>query len=1101
MEEQSALEPTTKHPHRSADADELRPVTALFADVVGSTGLGERLDPAEVKAVIGECVTRMCETVEAFGGRVTGQMGDGIAAFFGLHKAREDDAARAARAALEIRTVVAAFADEVRDAWGIEELNVRIGVNSGRVAAGPIGAQDEIKIALGDAVNVAARLQAAARPGGIVVGIDVAEALTGRFVFDDVGLLTVKGRAEAVRACELIGVVDQPLVSYRDAFVGRSRELDDSLSTVAELDSGRGQVLMVVGDAGIGKTRLLAELKLRSPADTLWLGATCDPLDSRLPYEPIDQMLRGYLGIDRRARDIHVRTRFRTAMKEVLGEQYDECAPQLARILGVQLEERLMRRLDGLPLETLKSELHAAVARWVATVAIERSVVVAIDNLHDASPATCELVSYLVEHLETLPVLIILTMRHESISAGWQTRIGALANHAGRCVDLVLRPLSADASRQLVEALDSAASLDDRLRDVIVDRAEGNPLYIEQLLSAVRVEDESSLGTIPRALESFLLSRIDALSTTARRALQVAAVLGRVFPVDILTSVTGGESAGAVAELLRADILREHRRKPREYTFKHGLLREAALSTLTEERRRTLHRSAAAAIESWPDFEVESHGEQLVRHLVASGGSSRAGRCLEDLGDRLLLVYRTADAATAYERALNIMRAKSLPDFFRLALKQCDLLGVTGDVGTAIALAEEALRYEPSQSTRDALLLAKARRLGEADRVDEVDVVLSELMTLTRDPEILGPALAMRAWLALGRQDIDVAEEAVTRLSALGNVSNDVAYERASLVGGIAAARGEFKAAHEAVRRAQTIAEELGKVETVLVARRRVGVTAYLAGAIREGYENLYGVFTSYRELGSVIGQLETAVNLTTCALVSGEFESGREVAMHCLSLTEEPAWRAMLLANLSGIEIELGNFTEVATLLDQLAAVEEHAPPWCGLVRRTTEANLLCAEGKWDEADLLVAEIVAEARSQLREGELAYLELLHADIAVALELWDEASERSARALARLDSSEALIAVQIERNAALIEARRDPRQARSRLEAAHRRAKDGGMRLEEARCLVAIGEIDRDKRSSVFAEAREIFERCGCQRGLQELERAQAATNSRLSPV
>jgi len=1079
-----------KPSHRSIDSDELRPVTALFADVVGSTALGERLAPAEVKAVIGECVTRMCETVESYGGRVTGQMGDGIAAFFGLHVAHEDDAVRAARAALEIRSVVAAYAHEVREAWQVDQLNVRIGLNEGRVAAGPVGGRDETVIALGDAVNVAARLQAAAAPGGIIVGASVAEMLAGRFALAEVGHLTVKGREEPVDAFELLTASERPRKRADSVFVGRLRELDDAETLLDELQTGRGQVVTVVGDGGIGKTRLLEEFRRRARSDIVWLSAVCDPLDIRLPYEPLEQVLRGFLGIDRSASAIELRMRFRTVMQQLLGERFETCAPQLARILGIELEQRLMEQLDGLPHDLLTNGLHSAVAEWLAALAREAPVVLAIDNLHDASEATTDVIGALIERLDRLPILVLLTMRPDIHTSGWRTRVQALANHSHRCQDITLRPLDLCSSRQLVSALDGCFLLNERLREVVVERAEGNPLYIEQLIAAIGTDAEPWIDPVPRALESFLLSRIDSLSPKAKGLLQAAAVLGRVFAEDVLVKIRREDFDLALSELLKADLIKEHQRSPRQFTFRHGLLRDAAISTLTPDRLQKLHRASAEAIEGWHGYDVERDADVLAGHLAACGNSLRSAECLEILGDRLVLVYRRDDAMDAFRRALEMLRVVGAWSAFSLvACKQAQLLGVAGDVVAAIALIDEALVHETTTGHVVDLVMAKAERLADANRLDDVEPLLTRALNETKEEETIGRALVLRGQLALERQSLDEAESAARRLEELTGISKQLAFDRASLRGGIAATNGDFLLAEQYAVEAQAIADELGRIPSQLLARRRVGVMHRLVGSVREGYEMLADVFERYREIGDVVGQLETAVNLLDCAVWCGEFAEGRHIAELGLDVTAETTWRAMLLANLATIEVERGEFSRARDAIDEIDAMHGPLPPWTSTVRTIVEAHLDGAARDWAGAEERVRGLLAGPQLRGREGDIGIVEAFHAEIAEALGWHEEAVRSATCALSKVGAADSCLAVQIERIFGTIIASDDPALAKSKLEAALSAARRSGMRLEEAYCLTGMGVADDSRRAEHFAEARALFERCGSRRGILELDR------------
>ncbi len=292
--------------------DEMRPITALFADIVGSTGLGERLGPDEVKALVGECVNRMSRAVEDFGGVIQAFMGDGICAYFGVPAAHEDDPERAARAALRIIGVAAAYAGEVEAAWGIEGFNVRVGLNSGPAAVGLVGGEDAQTVALGDTTNVAARLQSAAEPGSIAIGPGTASRLDERFVLEPLGEVTVKGRSEPVTASRL----GRPAARHGAAVShapgrSRGRARAGCGRRSADLRAGRGQVVLVVGDAGLGKTRMLAELLSLAGDDVTRLEGRCVSYGAGSPYGPFVELLRTWLGVEETDTELAVRTKLR----------------------------------------------------------------------------------------------------------------------------------------------------------------------------------------------------------------------------------------------------------------------------------------------------------------------------------------------------------------------------------------------------------------------------------------------------------------------------------------------------------------------------------------------------------------------------------------------------------------------------------------------------------------------------------------------------------------------------------------------------------------------------------------------------------------------
>jgi class 3 adenylate cyclase len=617
----------------STDDDELRPVTALFADLVGSTGLGETLAPGEVKALVGECVTRMSRAVEEFGGNVQAYMGDGICAYFGVPAAHEDDPERAARAALRIVQLVGEYAKEVEAAWGITGFSVRIGVNSGQAAVGLVGAAAPQEVALGDATNVAARLQAAAEPGTIVVGGATAARIAKEFVLEPLGELAVKGRAEAVTAWKLVRPQSGTRAAPSMPLVGREAELARLREALEELVAGRGQVVVVVGESGLGATRLLEELRMLAEGRATWLEAGCPSFGSELVYWPLEVILRRWLGVEEGEPAIAVRTKARARLGEVLGERAEAVLPYLGPLLAVTLD--LGAGGSELSPEALIAGLHRAYRDWVLALAEQGPLVLALEDVHWADPSSCELISELLEVTDRAPLLLALTTRPEPASEGWKLRLKVETDYAHRLTEVALRPLSERAQRAYLRLLMPA--LDESVVVELVERAEGNPRYLEELLRFL-VEGGGLLrertwtlsmnaaDLLPPALENLLVARIDRLPETARKVAQTAAVIGRTFPVRLLERVVWTDDLDRdLATLFRAEIVRELRRYPElECTFKHGLLQEAALSTLTPERRREFHGRVGDALEELYGDALDDHLELLAHHFGRSDQLEKA---------------------------------------------------------------------------------------------------------------------------------------------------------------------------------------------------------------------------------------------------------------------------------------------------------------------------------------------------------------------------------------------------------------------------------------------------------------------------------------------
>jgi class 3 adenylate cyclase len=622
----AALTPSAQAFQAIGADDELRPVTALFADVVGSTSLGERLSPAEIKSLVGECVTRMSRAVEEYGGSVQAYMGDGICALFGVPSAHEDDPERAALAALRILDVVDEYATDIRAAWEIEDFDVRVGINSGQTAVGLVGAAEPGQVALGDATNVAARLQSTSEPGTIVVGEATARRLGQRFRLERIGAIEVKGRDEAVEAWRLLGAREGERVP-ETPFVGRATERAVLRDTLEELGAGRGQGLLLVGETGIGKTRLLAELRSLAGADAIWLEGHCLSYGGPASW-PFVEILRGWLGLEEGEPEIAVRTKARAKLG---GLGLEGELPAFGRLLGVPLTE-------GDAAGTVPGEAYAA---WLEALTAQQPVVLALDDAHWANPSTRVLAEHLLDLTDRAPLLLVVALRPDPDSEGWGLRVRMLADYSHRATQLALGPLDEDESRELLAAL-LPSGLDERSRDEIVRRAEGNPLYLEELLQ-VLVEGGSlehqaqwtvsllSASRLSPELQALLVARIDLLPAAARRLVQIAAVIGRSFPRALLSTVAGATGLDeALRALLRAEILREQRRYPEpEYGFRHNLFQEAALSTLTPLRKRELYSRVAAAFEGLYARSLDDRLEQAAHYHAQAGDSARAIGYLE----------------------------------------------------------------------------------------------------------------------------------------------------------------------------------------------------------------------------------------------------------------------------------------------------------------------------------------------------------------------------------------------------------------------------------------------------------------------------------------
>ena len=528
--ESESAQPILPAADRHGLADEVRPVTILFADIVGSTALGERLAPEETKALVGECVTIMSRAVEEYGGTVQAYQGDGICAYFGVPRAHENDPERAALAGLRILELMDEYTGDIERAWGIEGFSVRVGINSGRAAVGLVGAAEPQAVALGDATNVAARVQAAAGAGTVLVGEATARRLAHRFVLEPLGEIEVKGREMPVAVSRLVGPSSREPAPSTSPCVGRDAEVAALRAVVDDLAVGRGRVVMLVGAAGIGKTRLLEELRTLSAERATWLEGHCLSYGG-LPPWPFMEILLGWLAAEAGEPEIAVRTKARARLGALLGDELDDVLASLGHLL------RLRDTGGGDP---GGEDMPRAYIRWLEALAAERPVIVALEDVQWADVPTRELAEAVLELTDRAGVALVVTDEPIAASEGAALRMRALGDYPHRTTEIAVGPLADVAARELLSQL-LGDDVDEASRERLIRESEGNPLYLAELARALEEGSLEARGRtwtitmrspelLPPSLENLLLARIDRLASGPRHLAQVAAAVGQDVP-------------------------------------------------------------------------------------------------------------------------------------------------------------------------------------------------------------------------------------------------------------------------------------------------------------------------------------------------------------------------------------------------------------------------------------------------------------------------------------------------------------------------------------------------------------------------------------------
>jgi len=665
-------------PASSPATAERRPITVMFCDLVGSTSLAAKLDAEDWRTLVNTYLDEASAAVTGLGGHVLKKLGDGLMSLFGYPHAQENDAERAVRAALAIQRALVEI--NARNATrGAPELSARIGLDSGQVV---IDATGEV---FGDAPNIAARVQSAAEPGSVLITMNVQRQVVGLFVVEEQGAREVKGVAEPIGLYRVVRASGARRFGARalTPLVGREEELDLLLRRWERAAKGEGQFVQIVGEPGIGKSRLVEEFRLKlGETPHTWAEFSSSQLLQNTPLHPIAEWGRQRFGADepaaRRLADLENTLR-------LIGLDAAEYAPLLAPLVEIPLPEERAAKLA--PEELRRRQLTALIA-WYLAGARTQPAVLAFEDLHWADPTSLDLIQALAERGRTAPLFIIATARPE-FRPPWSLR----SHHSV----ISLRPLDRADVAQMVGELAARHALSQEVIEGVSERTGGVPLFVEEVARLLLEHGEAGgLQAIPPTLQQSLAARLDRLGE-AREVAQISAVLGRDFTYALLQAVGGVDDPAlqsALDRLADADVLiAEGAGSEANYRFKHALVKDAAYQSLLKSRRQQLHARVAQVFEDRFPVVVETQPELLAYHLTEAGLDARAADAWARAGRAALGRSAMREAANSLSRAVGLLRGMpSSPERQRLELELLGALGValTNTLGPASPEAQAA---------------------------------------------------------------------------------------------------------------------------------------------------------------------------------------------------------------------------------------------------------------------------------------------------------------------------------------------------------------------------------------------------------------------------
>jgi class 3 adenylate cyclase/tetratricopeptide (TPR) repeat protein len=945
---------------RSALEGERKQVTVLFADLKGSTELIRDLDPEAAGRLLDPALQHMMDAVHRFEGTVNQVLGDGIMALFGAPVAHEDHAVRACYAALAMQTALRRYAEEVRRSHGLE-MQARVGLNSGEVVVRAIGNDLHMDYsAVGQTTHLAARMEQLAMPGSIRLTAATLRLAEGLVQVNALGQFPVKGLTEPVEVFELVGVsairgrLQASAARGLTRFVGRQQELAALQQALERAGAGHGQVVAVVGEAGVGKSRLVYEF-IHSHHTPGWLVLESASVSygKATPYFPVIDLLKRYARLDDADDTRTIRAKV-TGQVLTLDGTLQDTLPAFLALLDVLPDDSPFRQLD--PAQRRQRTLDA-LKRVVVRESQEQPLLLVFEDLHWIDSETQALLNTLVESLPTARLLLLVNYRPE-----YQHDWGSKTYYT----QLRLDPLSPVSADELLHALLGDDASWQPLCQLLVARTAGNPFFLEESVrtlvetgvlvgerGAYRLEHALQNIQVPATVQAVLAARIDRLPPEEKRLLQTAAVIGTEVPFALLQAIAAEPEEGlqrGLAHLQAAEFLYETRLFPeREYTFKHALTHEVAYGGLLQERRHTLHAQIVAVLEALPSERLTEQVDRLAHHAVRG-----------EVWDKALAYCRQA-GAKAIERA---------------AFREAEAV---------FAQALVALEHLPEHPDT---------------RAQSIDLRL-DLRS------VLAP-LAEYERLFAHLREAEALAEALEDQKRLGRIS--------VAMGWSFRVRGDYARTIAASQRALAIAEGLGDVPLQVMARYMLGHVYHILGDYHRAIDllrsnvaciegNLRQADISGTGLGRAVPPaVSSRTSLVLCLAEVGAFAEGSARSEEGVSIAEAVAHPMSVIFASRGVgllALRKGEVHEAIPALERgLACCQEAHLPFFFLTIAPVLGAAYTLAGRVAEALPLLEQIMEQATATRREDGQALWVAYLSEATLRAGCWEEALSHAQQALA-----------------------------------------------------------------------------------------------------
>jgi class 3 adenylate cyclase/tetratricopeptide (TPR) repeat protein len=1012
---------------RSAVEGERKLLTVLFCDIAESSRLAEALDPEEMHRVMDRVLRLLAAAVHRYEGTVNQFLGDGLMALFGAPLALEDHALRGVQAALTIQETLSAYSDQLKRERGLE-LRLRMGLNTGPVVVGRIG--DDLRMdytAVGDTTHLAARMQMAAEPGTILITEATYRRVEGYIRSDALGPVTVKGRSEPVPVYKVTG-----RRRWRSRFeisaergltqlVGRRAELGLLHDCLARVKAGRGQVIGIVGEAGAGKSRLVYEFRRSlETKQFVVLEGHCFPDRQATPFLSILEILSANFHIEDGDNPLQIQAKLRLGVRQ-LNPELEWIIPFLGELFGLLVEREALNDLEA---RERAQKTFEAIRALTLVAAASRPQVLIFEDLNWIDKASEDyLLKFATESVAGAPVLVVTTHRPD-YAVRWA--------HDPHYTQIALDVLSEAETEEMLQGVLQARELPPTLSSLIWQKADGNPLFIEEIAQSllerrivVRQNGRIAwagppLVELPGTVLDIIRARIDRLPEPVKRTLLTAAVIGRRFGRGLLARLaeTSQTVTAHLKTLKQLGIVYETQLLPDvEYAFRHAVIQEVAYDSLLLQRRTELHGAIGATLEELYADRLEEHAAVLAHHYGRSESLEKAVGYSLLAGDRAVRLYANAEARTYYEQALSI--ARTLPASPRAQQAQVD---------SALKLATVAMTRQDLERARQGLEWARpvAEALPDESRLARVLYWLGRIHYVAWDLhaaiEYAQQSLAIadrlgddalkappvnlmgRAWQTLDiAKSAELMERSVEQMRRLGNKTEE------ATAAGIAAMElgllGEFERAVRYADHAVTLAQEIQNPFAEAAAFQ-------LRGHVRDQRGEWAGAIQDYERATSIAQRVGDLFRVYLVKFwegrahaMAGAPDRGRAMLEESLAMADRIGTRFGLVGQKSWLAaclLELGELEAVPSLLaEAVQLAEEAGERWArALAYRTLgEASLHREPAAPEKAEPAMLEAIRSLRELGAKPELARTLLSYAGLLTRRNEPEKAREHLAQAI------------------------------------------------------------------------------------------------------